>query len=101
MVHRFTNYKNKFLKINVLTNAAPSYGYIFADTYTEIESGQTVDYFCETDIKFNNAGNDIALLQVTSCILHRSLGLPIESVTVGYQQAMPGQDASTYFVCDP
>jgi hypothetical protein len=88
---------------NVYINLAPSYGFIFADTYTEIESGLTVDYFCMTDEKFNNAGTDITLHQVTSCIAYKSSKsrIPAESALWGYTLAMPGDNAATYLVCDP
>jgi hypothetical protein len=95
------NHSKKLCIINIITKSAPTYGFIFADTYTEIESGTTVDYFCETDVKFNNAGDNINLYKVTSCISHRSDGLPIASVSIGYTQANAGDSASTYFVCDP
>jgi hypothetical protein len=97
------NFNCVFLIIYVLTNLALSYGFIFADTYSEIESGLTVDYFCETDEKFNNEATDIKLFDVTSCIFYRSADslIPAQSTLYGYKQAMPGDKAATNFVCDP
>jgi hypothetical protein len=93
----------KIVFINDYKNLDPSYGFIFADTYTEIESGLTVDYYCMNDEKFNNAATDIKLLQVTTCIAYKSnvSRIPAESSLWGYKLAMPGDNAITYFVCDP
>lgn len=83
---------------------AKSYGFVFADTYSEIESGQVVDYFCEKDIKFNSNGNVLEVPFVVSCLAHRCTDpnlMPTDSVTIVNEKANVGDGASTYFICDP
>jgi len=74
-----------------------------ADTYTDIENGVGVDYFCLNDQKVDTSNAPIGLPNTYSCIYFSTLLSPLNMATVlrkdGFCTASIPQ--ALVFVCDP
>jgi hypothetical protein len=81
--------------------ANPPYGFPYGDTYSEVENGTTVDYFCENDQKMNYGGADVKVSTVQTCLMSRTQTMNAVDKDVSPITNCGNTPANAFFICDP